>query len=81
MLKIRLAQGGRKHMPIFTIVAIESRNARDGKFLQKLGQYNPKKAPELSMVNAEAISGWVKKGAVVSDTVTTLLKKHNIKLA
>jgi small subunit ribosomal protein S16 len=81
MIKIRMARGGRKHTPVFSIVAIESRSARDGKFLQKLGQYNPKANPELTMVKAEELKNWIKKGAQVSTTVATLLKKNNIKLA
>lgn len=80
MVKIRLARGGRTHRPVYTIVATNSRSARDGQFLEKLGQYDPKASKELASVNVEAIQAWVKKGAQVSDTVRSLLKNNNIKL-
>ena len=80
MIKIRMARGGRKNSPVFSIVAINSRSPRDGEFLEKLGQYNPKAQDALSGVNIEGIKTWIKKGAQVSDTVMTLLKKNNIKL-
>lgn len=80
MVKIRLARGGRTHRPVYTIVAIDSRAARDGQFLEKLGQYDPKAAETLKSVNVEGIQAWVKKGAQLSDTVRSLLKNNNIKL-
>jgi small subunit ribosomal protein S16 len=80
MIKIRMAKGGRKHAPIFTIVAIESRNARDGRCIERLGKYEPQKTEPLSNVNIESLKTWVKNGAQMSDTVATLLKRQNIKL-
>lgn len=80
MVKIRMARGGRTHKPVYTIVAADSRSARDGNFLEKLGQYNPHSEPVLSNLKTEAISAWIAKGALLSDTVKTLLKKQNIKL-
>lgn len=80
MVKIRLARGGRTHRPVYTIVATDSRSARDGQFLEKLGQYDPKASKTLAFVNVEGIQAWVKKGAQVSDTVKSLLKNNNIKL-
>ena len=80
MIKIRMARGGRVHRPVYTIVAADSRNPRDGRFLEKLGQYDPKREPVLSGVNTEGIAAWIAKGAEMSDTVRTLLKKSNIKL-
>jgi len=79
MIKIRMARGGRKGMPIYTIVATDSKSPRDGKFLEKLGQYNPNSSNVLSGVNAEAITKWVSNGAQVSDTVRSLLKRNDIK--
>lgn len=81
MISIRLARGGRVHKPIYTIVAADSRNPRDGRFLEKLGQYNPSAENVLNSVDAERISYWVGKGAVLSDTVRTLLKKNKIALS
>ncbi len=80
MVKIRLARGGRTHRPVYTIVATNSRSARDGQFLEKLGQYDPKASNTLAFVNVEGIQAWIKKGAQVSDTVKSLLKNNNIKL-
>jgi small subunit ribosomal protein S16 len=79
MIKIRLARGGRVHKPVYTIVAIESRRARDGKFLEKLGQYNPlEKGDDLLNIKTDRVSAWLKQGAEMSDTVRTLFKKHKV---
>lgn len=80
MIKIRMSRGGRKSLPVYTIVAIDSKNARNGKFLQKLGQYNPKVASPLIDINVADITKWISNGAQLSDTVNSLLKKHNIKI-
>ncbi|MBL6991028.1 MAG: 30S ribosomal protein S16 [Bacteriovoracaceae bacterium] len=80
MVKIRLARGGRVHKPIYTIVATDSRNARDGRFLEKLGKYDPAQQEVLSSVNTDRIAVLVSKGAVLSATVSSLLKKNNIEL-
>lgn len=81
MVKIRLARGGRTHKPVYTIVAANSRNARDGRFLEKLGQYDPNASEVLKDVNVESIKTWIGKGAQVSDTVSSLFKKNGISLA
>ena len=80
MVKIRMQRGGRTHKPVYTIVAANSREPRDGKFLEKLGQYNPNAEEVLNSVNIEGIKAWVAKGAQLSDTVNSLLKKQGIKL-
>jgi small subunit ribosomal protein S16 len=80
MVKIRLSRGGRTHRPIYTIVATNSRSPRDGRFMEKLGQYDPKGEVNLTEVRAEAITAYVKKGAVLSSTVASLLKKHSINI-
>jgi small subunit ribosomal protein S16 len=78
---IRMARNGRTKKPVYTIVATNSRSARDGKFIEKLGQYNPSDKEALRYLNVEGISNWVKKGAKLSDTVSSLLKKHSVKLS
>ena len=78
MIKIRLARGGRLNKPVYTIVATDSRNPRDGRFIEKLGQYNPNDPEMLKSVKAEKIAAWVGKGAVITDTVKSLLKNHKI---
>ncbi|MCE3013491.1 MAG: 30S ribosomal protein S16 [Proteobacteria bacterium] len=80
MVKIRMTRLGRKSLPVYSIVATDSRSPRDGQFLEKLGQYNPKSPETLKSVNVEGIKAWLGKGAQLSDTVRTLLKNNNIKL-
>lgn len=81
MVVIRLSRGGRAHRPIYTIVACDSRRARDGRFLKKLGQYDPYNTEEpLKNVQVEAMSAYVKRGAALSDTVRTLLKRNKINI-
>jgi small subunit ribosomal protein S16 len=81
MIKIRLARGGRVHKPVYTIVAADARSPRDGRFLEKLGQYNPNaKDNVLIDVKVDQIKAWLSKGAVLTDSVRTLLKKQNISL-
>lgn len=79
MVKIRLARGGRTHRPVYTIVAANSRSARNGRYLEKLGQYDPHAAEVLKDVRTEAVAAWLKKGAQMSDTVKSLFKKNGIK--
>ncbi len=78
MLTIRMQRGGRTHKPVYTIVATDSRNPRDGRFNEKLGQYDPNREEVLSAVNVERITALVAKGATMSDTVRSLLKRNKI---
>lgn len=82
MIKIRLARGGRIHKPIYTIVAADARCPRDGRFLEKLGQYNPsaKEDKVLVDVKVDQLKYWISKGAMLTDSVRTLLKKQKISL-
>jgi small subunit ribosomal protein S16 len=81
MLTIRMQRGGRVHMPIYRIVATDSRNPRDGRFNESLGQYNPhKEGSELIDIKSERITALLKNGATMSDTVRTLLKKNKIQV-
>lgn len=81
MIKIRMSRGGRVHKPIYTIVAAESKNARDGKFLEKLGQYDPNAKDVLKSIKTDRIQYWIGKGAIPSDTVKSLLKKNKVALS
>lgn len=81
MVVIRLKRGGRTHMPVYTIVAADKRNPRDGRFNEKLGQYNPALAESnLIDVKTDRISALLASGAQMSDTVKSLLKKNKISL-
>ncbi len=80
-VKLRMTRMGRRHRPFFRINAIESRNPRDGKIIEKLGHYDPiEKNPDKQIVlNRERIEYWLSVGAVPSDTVSDILAKHGIK--
>ena len=80
MLTVRLSRGGRKNDPVYTIVVTDSRKSRDGGFLEKLGQYNPKDATALKNVKVDRLKLLMSKGATISDTVRTLLKNQKIAL-
>lgn len=79
-VKIRLTRMGRRHRPFFRLNAIESRNPRDGRILEKLGHYDPiEKDPAKQLVlNKERIEYWIGVGAVPSDTVAELIAKIGI---
>ena len=73
---LRMARGGTKKKPVFHIVAASTeRGCRDGKYLERLGLYNPKAADGQKVtVNLEAAQRWINSGAQVSETVGQLLK-------
>ena len=76
MLAIRMRKMGSKKRPFFRVVVIDSRMARDGSFVEIVGHYNPRTKPAKVEVDRERITYWVGKGAQLSDTVRTLLKRH-----
>jgi small subunit ribosomal protein S16 len=73
VVKIRLKRTGAAKAPHYRIVAVDSRNRRDGMPIEELGYYNPR-SKDLK-VNKEAVEKWIKTGAQPSSTVTSLLKK------
>jgi small subunit ribosomal protein S16 len=76
MVVIRLRRAGSKKRPFFRVVVTDSRAARDSKFVEILGHYNPRTKPALVDVQKERVDFWISKGAVPSDTVRTLIKRH-----
>ena len=70
---IRLKRMGKKKRPFYRIVAADSRRARDGRFLEVLGTYNPIERPAVISVNEDRLSYWLGEGAETSDTVGSLL--------
>lgn len=76
MVKIRLSLRGKKKQPYYHIVAVDSRNRRDGKVLDNLGSYNPRAAKDEEKVTiiSERYKDWLSKGAQPSDTVLQILK-------
>jgi small subunit ribosomal protein S16 len=76
-MKIRLARGGSKKRPHYSIVAAESRSARDGRFLEKLGTYDPlqpKDSENRVKMDLERIRHWLSKGALPTDRVARMLE-------
>src|SRR5690349_5976277 len=79
---IRLARGGSKKRPYYRVVVTDSRNARDGRFIEKVGTYNPllaKDSPERVKLDAERIAHWLSVGAQPSDRVLRFLDAAGIK--
>ena len=71
-VKIRFARIGKKHAPIYRIVAIDSQRKRDGKFLENLGTYNPK-TKQIVQLHEDRVAHWVSVGAIVTDAVARLM--------
>src|SRR6476659_2547364 len=81
-LAIRLARGGAKKRPYYRIVVTDSRSPRDGRFIEKVGTYNPllaKDSPERVKLDADRISHWLSVGAQPSDRVLRFLDAAGIK--
>lgn len=77
MVKIRLMRLGSKKNPFYRIVAADSRSPRDGKFLEILGYYDPRKKPHVLEVKTDRINEWVSKGAQTSERVGKLIASMN----
>jgi small subunit ribosomal protein S16 len=69
---------GKKKQPFYRIVAIDSRVARDGKYLDNIGTYNPRTEPASINLNSERALYWLSQGAKPSDTVRSLLRRQGI---
>ena len=72
---IRLTRQGAKKSPFYRVVAADQRYARDGRFLEQIGVYDPTRNPYEFRVDAERVKHWLSVGAQPSDTVRELLKK------
>ncbi|WP_315100765.1 30S ribosomal protein S16 [Capnocytophaga sputigena] len=79
-VKIRLQRHGKKGKPFYWIVAANSRAKRDGKFLEKLGTYNPVSNPAQIEINVDAAVKWLKNGAQPSDTARRILSYKGVLL-
>ena len=77
MVVIRLARGGAKKRPFYNLVVADSRSPRDGRFIERIGFYNPKAAQgeETLRIDRERLSHWRGKGAQLSDTAARLVKQ------
>ncbi len=78
MVVIRLSRGGSKKNPFYNVVVADSRNRRDGRFIERVGFYNPsaKANAEGLRIDAARVSHWTGNGAQMSDTVARLVKTH-----
>ena len=80
-MKIRLARGGSKKRPFYRIVAADSRMPRDGRFIEKLGTYNPllpKDSEERVKMNVERIQYWLGEGAQATDRISRMLEAAGV---
>ena len=81
-MKIRLARGGSKKRPFYSIVAADSRMPRDGRFIEKLGTYNPllpKDSEERVKMNMERVQHWLAQGAQPTDRIARMLEAAGVK--
>ncbi len=77
-VKIRLQRHGRAKAPFYHIVIADSRAPRDGRFIEKIGTYNPMTEPATISLDAEAAYDWLTKGAQPTDTVRTMLRAKGV---
>ena len=75
MVKIRLRRMGAKKAPFYRVVVADSRIARDGRFIEEIGYYDPTKEPSVVKIDAEKAKQWLDNGAQPTDTVREILKK------
>ena len=75
MLSIRLRRTGSTKRPYYRVVVADSRAWRDGRFIEVLGHYDPRKNPAVVKIDAERAKHWIEKGAKARDTVRSLLKR------
>ncbi len=75
-VSIRLRREGAKNRPYYKVVVADSRSPRDGKFIEIIGTYDPKKPGHNSTLKLERADYWIARGAQPSDTVRSLLKKN-----
>jgi len=83
MVVIRLSRGGAKARPFYNIVVADKRNRRDGRFIERLGFYNPlaRGGEEPLRIAADRLSHWISVGAQPSETVERLIKQNAAKVA
>ena len=75
-VSIRLRREGTKNRPYYKVVVADKRSPRDGKFIEIIGTYDPKKPDRNSTLEIDRVEYWISKGAQPSDTVRSLIKKN-----
>jgi small subunit ribosomal protein S16 len=74
VVKLRLMRMGKKKQPTYRVVAAESRSPRDGRFIEIVGHYDPRRDPSVISIDNEKAAAWLAKGAQPTETVAKLLK-------
>lgn len=74
-VKIRLARFGSKKRPVYRVVVTDIRNARDGKFIERVGWYDPRQQADNLKMDLERVDHWISNGAQPTDTVNGLIKR------
>lgn len=80
MVKIRLRRDGAKKAPYYTMVVADSKYPMDGRFIEKVGTYNPMVEPKEIKIDEAKVKEWISKGAKPTDTAKSLIEKAGIKL-
>jgi small subunit ribosomal protein S16 len=77
MVTIRFSRGGSKNRPFFNVVVADSRNRRDGRFIERIGFYNPlaPEGPDGMRIQMDRVAHWQERGAQMSDAVAKLVKR------
>ena len=78
MVKIRLRRVGAKKAPFYRVVVADSHFARDGRFIEEIGTYDPLTEPATIKIDMERAKYWISNGAQPTDTVKALFKKHGV---
>lgn len=79
MIVIRLARGGKKKAPFYRVVVSDKRSPRDGRYIERLGSYNPvfnNQGDQKIEINLERVDYWLNEGAKVTDRANILIKRH-----
>ena len=77
-VRIRLQRHGKKRRPFYRLVAVDSRSQRDGRFIERIGHYDPMTDPANIVIDAEKALKWLRTGAQPSDTAKDLMSKAGV---
>ncbi len=77
-VKIRLARGGAKKKPFYQVVVADERFPRDGRFIENLGQYDPRQNPPVFTLSEDRAIEWLQKGAQPTETVRRLMRSNGV---
>jgi small subunit ribosomal protein S16 len=78
MVKIRLTRTGKKHQPHYRIVVVDSKVQRDGKYIEKIGYYNPRTQPPTLKYDKDKLVKWIDNGAQMTDTVHDIFVREGV---